>query len=93
MQRKLKIMFFLIASVLVIQTAYASSVTITNLGTLPGGSFSYASGINDNGQIVGYGQDAAHNCHAILWTVTAAPVPPIADFTSNVTQGFAPLTV
>lgn len=32
----------------------ASHITVTDLGTLPGGSYSYAFGINDQGQIAGW---------------------------------------
>jgi probable HAF family extracellular repeat protein len=67
MKGKMRIMFFLIASVLVVQTAYASSVTITNLGTLPGESNSVANGINDKGQIVGDSSTASGSIHAFLW--------------------------
>lgn len=50
MKRILNIIIFLSAIMFVTLTATASSVTITNLGTLPGGSDSNAYGINDNGQ-------------------------------------------
>ena len=60
-------MLFLIASVLIIQTAYASSVTITNLGKLTGMPDSQAFGINDKGQIVGNYADKTGYEHAILW--------------------------
>ena len=42
--------------------------TVTDLGTLPGGSGSYAEAINNNGQVVGYsyiGGDSV--CHPFLW--------------------------
>ena len=43
-------------------------VTITDLGTLPGGSYSSANGINNNGQIVGYSETTVTNRgHAFLW--------------------------
>ena len=64
----LKLMILLTASVLVIQTSYASSVTITTLPTLPGGShFCSAQGINDNKEIVGGSLDGSGNFHAVLW--------------------------
>ena len=72
MDKKLRIMVFLIASILIAQTAYASSVAITNLGTLPGRVGSTAHCINDNGQIVGESASAYDNfqlglAHAFLW--------------------------
>lgn len=47
-------------------------VVITDLGTLPGGSFSSveeadAGGINDKGQIVGFGDTGTGETHAFLW--------------------------
>jgi probable HAF family extracellular repeat protein len=40
---------------------------MTDLGTLPGDSFSWAWGINDQGQVVGYSSDANGNSRAFLW--------------------------
>jgi probable HAF family extracellular repeat protein len=42
--------------------SFAQIYTITDLGTLPGDSFSAATGINSFGHVVGYGS------HAFLWT-------------------------
>ena len=44
-----------------------TSITITDLGTLPGGSFSQATAINNRGQVVGYG-DTPSGTRAFLWT-------------------------
>jgi probable HAF family extracellular repeat protein len=40
---------------------------MTDLGTLPGGNISVASGINDRGQVVGSSTDASGNFHAFLY--------------------------
>jgi probable HAF family extracellular repeat protein len=42
------------------------SYQITDLGTLPGGDYSTAAGINDSGQVVGY-SSAIGGYHAFLW--------------------------
>ena len=44
---------------------------MTDLGGLPGGEFSCARSINNNGWIVGESYDASGNDHAVLWE----PVP------------------
>jgi probable HAF family extracellular repeat protein len=41
-----------------------------DLGTLPGGANSYAQGINDSGQVVGYADTAGGASHAFLWTAS-----------------------
>src|SRR5690349_19736556 len=43
-------------------------VTVTDLGTLPGGSSSWAQGINAAGHVVGYSHDASGRQRAFLWT-------------------------
>src|SRR5262249_6947509 len=40
---------------------------MTDLGTLPGGSYSSAQGINNQGQVAGYSQNANGQFHAFLW--------------------------
>jgi probable HAF family extracellular repeat protein len=47
-----------------------SKGTITDLGTLPGGSESYGTGVNDNGQVTGYSglTNVAPPYHAFLWS-------------------------
>lgn len=40
---------------------------IEGLGTLPGGNMSSANAINNNGQIVGWSNDADRVRHAVLW--------------------------
>jgi probable HAF family extracellular repeat protein len=42
-------------------------VPILDLGTLPGGNSSDATGINDRGQVVGVSQTASGEYHAFLW--------------------------
>jgi probable HAF family extracellular repeat protein len=41
---------------------------VTALGFLPGGTYSWAGGINDSGQIVGYSQNASHQEEAFLYS-------------------------
>ena len=47
----------------------------TDLGTLPGGYFSSAFGINDQGIIVGFSLDASGNTHAVEWVPISVPEP------------------
>ena len=44
---------------------------MTDLGTLPGDTYSHGVAINDNGQIVGYSVGRGYNApsHAVLWTL------------------------
>ena len=46
----------------------AVEYTVTDLGTLPGGSESYAFGINNNGQVVGEAETASGVQHAFLYS-------------------------
>ena len=42
---------------------------LKDLGTLPGGNYSYADAVNDSGQVAGYGNDGSQydsNLHAFL---------------------------
>ena len=48
--------------------AWATSYTITDLGTLSGGTESYAYGINDSGQVVGGATIGAGYYHAFLYS-------------------------
>ena len=43
-------------------------LSITDLGTLPGGTFSQAFAINNRGQIVGTSFTASGELHAVLWS-------------------------
>ena len=45
----------------------SARLTIRDLGTLPGGSFSEAYAINDRGQVVGRSGTASGGVHAFLW--------------------------
>ena len=40
---------------------------VTDLGTLPGGAYSRALGINSRGQVVGFSHIASNTSHAFLW--------------------------
>jgi probable HAF family extracellular repeat protein len=42
---------------------------VLDLGTLPGGSDSYAGGMNSSGHVVGWSGNASGASHAVLWTV------------------------
>jgi len=67
--KKLISIFFLILLLSVplgSPAAAQDGITITDLGTL-GGNWSYAFGINDRGQVVGYGQTASGEIHAFMW--------------------------
>jgi len=44
-----------------------SNYAITDLGTLPGGAYSQALGVNDNGQVVGLSQTSSGAEHAFLY--------------------------
>lgn len=44
-----------------------SNGVMTDLGTLIGGSVSFARGINDSGQVVGHGDAASGGFHAFVW--------------------------
>jgi probable HAF family extracellular repeat protein len=52
---------------------YSASGGLIDLGTL-GGESSYAHGINENGQIVGYAQVASGTWHGALWTVSGQTI-------------------
>jgi probable HAF family extracellular repeat protein len=43
---------------------------MVDLGTLPGGNFSDATGINERGQVVGVANTASGAVRAALWTPT-----------------------
>ena len=48
--------------------AAAAAYTLTDLGTLGGGSTAFAYDINEAGQVVGYATTADLKYHAFLWT-------------------------
>jgi len=45
----------------------ANNGVVTDLGTLPGASSSYGSGLNNNGDVVGYSYDINNQQRAVLW--------------------------
>ena len=45
----------------------ATNGVVTDLGTLPGASASFAQGINNNGDVVGYSYSADNQPRAVLW--------------------------
>src|SRR2546422_554473 len=45
----------------------SAAYPIIDLGTLPGGPYSVAFGINKTGQVVGYSSNASGANHAFLW--------------------------
>ncbi len=50
-------------------TAFGQATyTITDLGTLPGGSYSFPAAINNSGQVTGFGSNAAGQIHAFLYS-------------------------
>ncbi len=56
-------------SVLVNEHAFIWSKTtgMQDLGTLPGGNYSFAFDINNLGKVAGYSQNATGNIHAVVW--------------------------
>jgi probable HAF family extracellular repeat protein len=71
-RRPLFSIFGLVLSVMILLTLVrsrpvAAQVTMTDLGTLPGGQSSIAVGINNAGQIVGQSQTATGQFHPVLW--------------------------
>jgi probable HAF family extracellular repeat protein len=54
-----------------------NGTTPTDLGTLPGGVDSVATGINDLGQIVGYSSTGNGNYDAVIWNENTPP--PVAS--------------
>jgi probable HAF family extracellular repeat protein len=54
-----------------------------DLGTLPGGNYSKAFGINDSGQVVGIARDAAGKEHAFRTSATGTIADPGADLGVN----------
>jgi probable HAF family extracellular repeat protein len=46
---------------------WSNTTGMQDLGTLPGGTYSWAYGINICGQVAGYSSDASENSHAVMW--------------------------
>ena len=61
----------------------------TDLGTLPGGSFSFAYGINRYGQVVGLSNTAKGCCRAFLWTKDSGmqDLGTLPGFSSSIAYG------
>jgi len=59
--------------------AGAVSGAMRDLGILPGGDYSVASGVNDAGQIVGMSTTAQGSAHAVLWAISATGDVSIQD--------------
>ena len=57
--------------------SYTPSGGFVDLGTLPGGTVSFAQGVNDSGEIVGYSESGPFSTHAVLWTPAADTMPPV----------------
>src|SRR3989338_6815748 len=57
----------IIVSILTVTQHASAEVTITDLGTLQGGTFSFARRINDSGQITGNSATASGDIHAFFW--------------------------
>ena len=51
-------------------SVYGHTATMTDLGTLPGGTYSYASAINAAGQVTGTADTAGGASHAFRWTAS-----------------------
>jgi probable HAF family extracellular repeat protein len=65
----------------------AATVSITDLGTLPGGTSSGATGINANGDIVGLAGTATGQEHAVLWRNRR--IRDLGTLGGPISQGFA----
>jgi probable HAF family extracellular repeat protein len=48
--------------------AWGQQYTVTDLGTLPGGTFTCATGINNTGQVVGYANTGGNDAFAFLYS-------------------------
>src|SRR4051812_5771398 len=59
----------LLATIIIAGSAAAqvTTYTLTDLGTLPGGTDSRAEGISPNGVVVGYSVDSSGLHHAVAW--------------------------
>ena len=53
---------------------WSPPIGMVDLGTLPGGNFSQADGINNAGQVVGFSYNAEGNMHGFSWTESTGMV-------------------
>src|SRR5258707_4642220 len=61
------LMVFTLLCAAALQPAFGQSFTVKDLGTLPGGIFSVARGINEHGQVVGFSAtNGLSQSHAFL---------------------------
>jgi probable HAF family extracellular repeat protein len=72
------------------QAGSVQQLSITDLGTLPGGNSSRALGINNRGQVVGWSTTASDEAHAFLWEdgeiVDLETLPHEGDFHFSVAE-------
>src|SRR5260370_12706892 len=62
------LMVFTLLCAAALQPAFGQSFTVKDLGTLPGGIFSVARGINEHGQVVGFSEtNGLSQSHAFLF--------------------------
>ncbi|MGZ6569400.1 MAG: DUF3466 family protein, partial [Solirubrobacteraceae bacterium] len=65
--------------------AATSSYNIIDLGTLPGGTDSFATGVNDSGLIVGYGESSGVE-HAFAYP-SGGPMQDLGTFPGGTSSG------
>jgi probable HAF family extracellular repeat protein len=72
MHCKSRFYLWLFAAFVLVPLAGAQVYSVTDLGTLPGGSYSYATGLNNLGQVSGFAEVVNSfgilRTHAFLWT-------------------------
>jgi probable HAF family extracellular repeat protein len=75
-------------ALILVPLAVAQSYTLTDLGTF-GGTNSYATAINDHGEVVGYAQESDGNQIAFIWTATGGlhSLGTLSGYSSSGAQG------